>query len=111
MKSSKHIKTLIGSVCIIISIIIIGCTVKVPLSNYNPVFTGDYSGYKGKRVLFENFDNQAKDTSIWHYYSLDKKFNYSKSGAFSAQDQKGGLLISSLFTTTSGMPSGMPLRN
>ena len=90
MKSSKHIKTLMGSVCIIISFIIIGCTVKVPLSNYNPVFTGEYSGYKGKRVFLENFDNQAKDTSIWHYYSLDKKFNYSKSRAFSAQDQKGG---------------------
>lgn len=47
------------------------------LSNYNPVFTDDYSVYKGKRVYLMNFDNQANDTSIWYYYSLDKKFSYS----------------------------------
>jgi len=81
MKSSKQIKTIIGSVCVIISIIIIGCStltaVKVPLGNYNPVFTGDYSVYKGKHIYLMNFDNQANDTTIWYYYSLDKKFSYS----------------------------------
>jgi hypothetical protein len=81
MKSGKHIRTIIGSVCIIISIVIIGCStltaVKVPPGNYNPVFTGDYSVYKGKHVYLMNFDNQANDTSIWYYYSLDKKFSYS----------------------------------
>jgi len=39
MKSGKHIRTIIGSVCIIISIVIIGCStltaVKVPPGNYN----------------------------------------------------------------------------
>lgn len=81
MKSGKHMKTILGSVCMIISIAIIGCgtlnAVKVPLSNYNPVLTGDYSVYKGKHVYLMNFDNQANDTSIWYYYSLDKKFSYS----------------------------------
>jgi len=66
------------SLCVIIGIIIIGCqAVKVSLSNYSPVFTDDYSVYKGKRVYLMNFDNQANDTSIWYYYSLDKKISYS----------------------------------
>lgn len=79
MNSSKQINAIIGSICIIIGIIVIGCraAVKVSLRNYNPVFTEDYSVYKGKPVYLMNFDNQANDTSIWYYYSLDKKFSYS----------------------------------
>ena len=78
MNSSKQIKTIIGSMCVIIGIIIVGChAVKVSLSNYHPVFTDDYSVYKGTHVYLMNFDNQANDTSIWYYYSLDKKFSYS----------------------------------
>ena len=81
MKSSKQIKTIIGSLCVIVSVIMIGCgtfrAVKVPLSNYNPVLTEDHNLYKGKRVYLMNFDNQANDTSIWNYYSPDKKFSYS----------------------------------
>ena len=81
MKSDRYMKIIIGSACMIISIAIMGCgtltAVKVPLGNYNPVFTGDYSVYKGKPVYLMNFDNQANDTSIWYYYSPDKKFSYS----------------------------------
>ena len=79
MKPSKHIKTLIGFAGVIFTTIFIGCAmmVNVPLSNYNPAFTGDYSVYKGKRVYLMNFDNQANDTTIWSYSSLDKKFSYS----------------------------------
>jgi hypothetical protein len=69
---------MIGSMCVIICIILIGCRAAVvSLGNYHPVFTDDYSVYKGKRVYLMNFDNQANDTSIWYYYSLDKKFCYS----------------------------------
>jgi hypothetical protein len=79
MNSSKHTRIVIGSLCVIIGIIMIGCraAVKVSLSNYNPVFTEDYSAYNGKRIYLMNFDNQANDTSIWYYYSPDKKFSYS----------------------------------
>jgi hypothetical protein len=79
MNSSKQIKIIIGSLCLIIGIITIGCraAVKVSLSNYNPVLTEDYSAYKGKPVYLMNFDNQANDTSIWYYYSLDNKISYS----------------------------------
>jgi len=79
MNSSKQIKIIIGSLCLIVGTITIGCraAVKVSLGNYNPVLTEDYSAYKGKPVYLMNFDNQANDTSIWYYYSLDKKFSYS----------------------------------
>jgi len=82
MKSSKHIKSLIGFLCIIIMVITVGCLgVKVPLSNYDPMVSGDYSVYRGKRVYLMNFDNQANDTSIWRYYSVDQKFSYSINNA------------------------------
>jgi hypothetical protein len=79
MTSSKHAKMIIGSLCVIIGMVMIGCraTVKVSLNNYNPAFTEDHSAYKGKPVYLMNFDNQADDTSIWYYYSPDKKFSYS----------------------------------
>jgi hypothetical protein len=69
MESHKPIKSIIGSVFVIVSIIFIGCTVKVPLKNYEPVLPGDYSVYEGKRVYLMTFDNQARDTSVWYYYS------------------------------------------
>jgi hypothetical protein len=55
------------------------------------VFTGDYSVYKGKRVYLINFNNKATDTSIWYYYSLDKKFSYSKPLDFYPKDRKWGV--------------------
>jgi len=68
--------------CVIVGMIMIGCRpVKVSLNNYHPVFTEDYSVYNGKRIYLMNFDNQANDTSIWYYYSLDKKFSYSINGS------------------------------
>jgi hypothetical protein len=103
MKPSKHIKTLIGFAGVIFSTIFIGCAmVNVPLSNYNPAFTGDYSAYKGKRVYLMNFDNQANDTTIWSYSSLDKKFSYSNNNminnyfwyAFEKSFTKLGMLVS-----------------
>jgi hypothetical protein len=81
MRLSRQTKVIIGSLCVLISIIMIGCgtlqAVKVPLTGYNPAFSKDYSVYKGKHVYLMNFDNQANDTSIWYYYSVDKKFRYS----------------------------------
>jgi len=88
MKSSRHIKTIIGFVCVIFSATIIGCAaVNVPLKNYKPVFTGDYSVYEGKRVYLMNFDNQANDTGILEYYSPDQKFRYSKPWVVSFGDR------------------------
>ena len=79
MNSSRQIRIIIGSLCVIIGVILTGCrgTVKVSLNNFNPAFTEDYSAYKGKPVYLMNFDNQANDTSVWYYYSPDKKFSYS----------------------------------
>ena len=48
----------------------------VPLKNYSPGFKADLSEYKGKRVYLMNFDNQAWDTSAFHYFSRDKAFTY-----------------------------------
>lgn len=49
----------------------------VQLRNYSPAFTMDLSEYNGKRINLLNFDNQAKDTTNWDYFSEDKKFSYS----------------------------------
>jgi hypothetical protein len=86
----------------------IGCgtigAVKVPLLGYNPAFSKDYSVYKGKHVYLMNFDNQANDTSIWYYYSPDKKFSYAGDGTihnyFWFAFQKGfvnlGMIVSNM---------------
>jgi len=73
------------SLFLVLAVAILGCQgvkvpfsqgVKVPLDNYKASFSGGYEAYKGKRVYLMNFDNQANDTSVWRYYSPDKKFGY-----------------------------------
>ena len=78
MKSSKHIKNIIGSVCLLMGITIIGCggMANVSLQDYKPVFTRDHRVYMGKSVYLMNFENQANDTTIWYYFSTDRKFSY-----------------------------------
>ncbi len=48
----------------------------VPLRNYSPAFTTDLNEYKGKRVYLMNFENQARDTTVWYYFSPDKQYTY-----------------------------------
>ena len=49
----------------------------IPLRNYYPAFTTDLNEYKGKRMYLMNFDNQARDTTVWYYFSQDKRYAYS----------------------------------
>ena len=63
-------------VCSFVSIIGCGGMATVPLSNYTPVFTGDHSVYIGKSVYLMNFENHAEDTTIWYYFSTDRKVSY-----------------------------------
>ena len=54
----------------------------VPLRSYYPVFTADLSEYKGKRVYLMNLNNQARDTTVWYYFSPDRQFYYGGNGRF-----------------------------
>jgi hypothetical protein len=78
MKFGRHIKTIIGWVCFIVAIIIIGCGghANVSLGNYEPAFTRHHRVYEGKSVYLMNFENQANDTTIWYYFSPDRKVSY-----------------------------------
>jgi len=107
MKSSRPAKIIIGFVGVIFGATIMGCAgvgVNVPLNNYKPMFTDDYSVYKGKRVYLMNFDNQANDTTMWAYSSPDKKFSYSDNNllqsyywyAFENAFAKLGMLVSKI---------------
>lgn len=49
---------------------------KIELRSYSPALGGGLSVYSGKKIYLMNFDNQAQNTSIWYYYSPDKKFTY-----------------------------------
>jgi hypothetical protein len=49
----------------------------IPLRNYYPAFTTDLNEYKGKRVYLMNFENQARDTTVWYYFSPDRQYAYS----------------------------------
>ena len=44
---------------------------------YSPSFgSGDYSRYKGKKLILAGFTNQAGNTKAWAYYSADNKYMY-----------------------------------
>ncbi len=49
---------------------------KIDLKSYSPALNGGLSIYNGKKIYLMNFDNHAQNTTIWYYYSPDKKFTY-----------------------------------
>ena len=79
----KHF-TIKGSIVVscIVAIFLSGCVgggTKVPLTQqkYSPSFSGgEYSRYKGKRLVLANFINQAQNTKTYSYSSPDKKYIY-----------------------------------
>ena len=71
------IQVLIFASCIC-CLFIWGCggDADVLLKRYQPKFNSDLSMYKGKKIYLMNFDNQAKNTTLWYYRSTDKKITY-----------------------------------
>jgi hypothetical protein len=54
-----------------------GTVVSIKQGMYNPAIeTANLGAYKGKLVYFPSVTNEANDTSIWDYYSVDKKYYY-----------------------------------
>ena len=66
MKTSKRIGIIIGSFLVGMSIWIFGCggMAKVPLTNYEPVFTEGHSSFKGKSIYLMNFENQVSEKGM-----------------------------------------------
>jgi hypothetical protein len=111
----KNRMCFVFSLFLVLAVAILGCQgvkvplpfsqgVKVPLDNYKASFSGGYEAYKGKRVYIMNFDNQANDTTIWRYFSPDKKFGYIMNDtlhnyfwyAFRNAFLKNGMLVSTV---------------
>lgn len=64
-----------------LALLLSGCAVgiqgtKIDLKSYSPALKESLSDYRGKKIYLMNFDNQAGNTTVWHYYSADKKFTY-----------------------------------
>jgi hypothetical protein len=68
-------------VCII-SLFLTGCAaagskIMMKQGKYTPSFrSGDYSRYKGKKLILDAFTNQAGNTKAWSYNSADNKYMY-----------------------------------
>jgi uncharacterized protein YceK len=68
-------------VCII-GIFLAGCgaassKIMMKQGKYTPSFSsGDYSRYKGKKLIVAGFTNQASNTKAWSYNSADSKYMY-----------------------------------
>jgi len=67
--------------CIVAAVVLFGCgggtKVVLKQENYIPAFrAADYSRFKGKTVILDNFTNQAANTKRWGYFSADNKFYY-----------------------------------
>ena len=66
----------------IIALFLTGCgaassKIKMTQSKYTPQFhAGDYSRYKGKKLIITGFTNQAGNTKAWSYNSADNKYMY-----------------------------------
>jgi hypothetical protein len=59
-----------------------GTKVYIKQASYNPSFaTATLAAYKGKTLYFSSVTNNAANTSIWDYYSLDSKYAYEASPA------------------------------
>lgn len=59
-----------------------GTKVYIKQASYNPSFaTANLAAYKGKTLYFSSVTNNAANTSIWDYYSLDSKYAYEASPA------------------------------
>lgn len=69
-------------ICFIAAAALLGCGaggMKVTLKqdNYKPGFrSGEFSRYRGKTVILDNFINQAANTKSWSYASADQKVTY-----------------------------------
>jgi len=72
----------LSKTAVVLAIVIIaaGCiatTVPLRKNNYVPCFdAGEFEEYRGTSIYMPAFENRADNTSIWHYYSLDKKRKY-----------------------------------
>jgi hypothetical protein len=68
-------------VCII-GLFLAGCgaassKIMMKQGKYTPQFrSGDYSHYKGKKLILAGFTNQAGNTKAWSYNSADNKYMY-----------------------------------
>ena len=67
--------------CIAAAFLMFGCAagskVTMKQESYTPGFrTADFSRYKGKTVILDNFINQAANTKTWGYNSADNKVYY-----------------------------------
>jgi hydroxyacyl-ACP dehydratase HTD2-like protein with hotdog domain len=68
-------------VCII-GLFLTGCAaagskIMMKQGKYTPSFrSGDYSRYKGKKLILDAFTNQAGNTKAWSYNSADNKYMY-----------------------------------
>jgi hypothetical protein len=59
-----------------------GTKIYLKQTSYNPSFeTANLSAYKGKTLYFSSVTNQAADTSIWDYYSVDSQYAYEAAPA------------------------------
>ena len=76
---NKKIKGII--VCCIIGLFLAGCAggtkVVTTQEKYSPSFkAGEFSRYKGKKLVLSSFFNQAANTKAYAYFSPDKKLTY-----------------------------------
>lgn len=77
----RSIKSIgIVSFCII-ALFLTGCAsgtkITMTQEKYSPSFrAGDFSRYKGKKLVLSSFSNQAQNTKKYNYFSPDNKLNY-----------------------------------
>ncbi len=77
----KHVKWTVFVGFCIIAFLLTGCAggtkVTMTQEKYSPSFrAGDYSRFKGKKMVLSSFTNQAQNTKSYNYSSPDNKLTY-----------------------------------
>jgi hypothetical protein len=74
-------------ICLLLAVCVLlfsGCAtssvyVDISYDRYSPQFQAEkYSAYKGKYLFLSTFDNNAKNTSVFYYFSPDSKRKYGE---------------------------------
>jgi len=78
---NKHTKWSGLIIFCILGLLLTGCAsgtkIMMTQEKYSPSFrAGDYSRYKGKKLVLSSFTNQAQNTKTYNYFSPDKKLTY-----------------------------------
>jgi hypothetical protein len=78
--NTKAPRAVILAVVTLLAAVCLTTTVTLKHNSYVPSFDPEeFRDYRGRSIYLPSFSNRADNTTVWYYYSLDKKRKYQMS--------------------------------